>query len=89
MASREEPELEFEIEKLYEDNEEDMSSNEIPLTNVKGIGKGTAENLRANGISSIDELLSVDPNEISSKISGVSSSKVQEWQKSANILLKS
>ena len=85
---QEEPEFEFEIEKLYEENDENSASIDIPLTNVKGIGKGTAENLKANGITSIENLISVDPNELSTKISGISSNKILEWQKSAKILTK-
>jgi len=89
LPSQEKHELEFEIEKLYEDNDESTSSSKIPLTNVKGIGKGTAENLKANGISTINDLILVNPEELSAKISGISSNKVIEWQKSAKILLKS
>lgn len=89
LTTQEESELEFEIEKLYEDNEESAPSTDIPLTTVRGIGKGTAENLIANGISSVDELLSVDPNEISAKIRGISPNKVIDWQKSAKALLNS
>ncbi|MFX1299147.1 MAG: DNA repair and recombination protein RadA [Promethearchaeota archaeon] len=81
-------EFEFEIEKLYEENEESDDSTDILLTNVKGIGKGTAENLRAHGISSIKDLISADPEDLSTKISGISSNKVLEWQKSAKILTK-
>jgi transcription termination factor NusA len=60
----------------------------VPLTNVKGIGKGTAEALKAQGITSIEELLSADPDDLSAKISGASSNKVKEWQKLANILVQ-
>jgi len=95
----EEPILDFEVEKLYEESNledlEDEASSEmignstsIPLTNVKGVGKGTAENLKSEGITSINELLSADPEELASKISGISSKKVIEMQKSAEILLK-
>ena len=95
----EEPILDFEVEKLYEESDvedvEDEASSEtndnptsIPITHVKGVGKGTAENLKSEGITSINELLSADPEELASKISGISSKKVIEMQKSAEILLK-
>ena len=95
----EEPILDFEVEKLYEETDTEEVENEassemtgnstsIPLTNVKGVGKGTAENLKSEGISSINDLLSADPEELASKISGISSKKVIEMQKSAEILLK-
>jgi predicted flap endonuclease-1-like 5' DNA nuclease len=94
---------ELEIETLYEDDEpegkgdieadeetkEDKKIPNIPLTNVKGIGKGTAETLKAQGINTVEALLSVDPDEISAKISGASPTKVKEWQKSAKMLVQS
>ena len=93
----EEPILDFEVEKLYEesepnDDEEPSEANDnsisIPITNVKGVGKGTAENLKSQGIASINDLISADPEELASKISGISSKKVIEMQKSAEILIK-
>ncbi|MHA2266768.1 MAG: DNA repair and recombination protein RadA [Promethearchaeota archaeon] len=82
--------LDFEVETLYEESEqsdvEDTST--IGLTNVKGIGKGTAENLETEGITTVEELLNADPEDISSKISGVSPKKISEWQNSAKALLK-
>jgi DNA repair protein RadA len=83
--------LDFEIEKLYEEQEESdvlekEVEQEVPLTTVKGIGKGTAEGLHALGINSIDDLLAVDPDDLSSKLSGASSNKISEWQKSAKQL---
>lgn len=88
--------LSFEFEDLYEENEKEEKiepdsevNYEIPLTNVKGIGKGTAETLKTNGIISIEDLLSAEPDKISGKITGISSKMVLEWQKSAKILLKS
>ena len=51
------PGLDFEIETLYEESdatEESKESDEgIPLIQVKGIGKGAAENLRSQGIQTI------------------------------------
>ncbi|MFX0083817.1 MAG: DNA repair and recombination protein RadA [Candidatus Hodarchaeota archaeon] len=86
--------LDFEIEILYEEKEEtpsdntESSSTQVPLISVKGIGKGTVEGLQALGISSIDELIAADPDELSAKLSGASSSRVLEWQKNAKGLLK-
>jgi RecA/RadA recombinase len=80
------PGLEFEVETLYE--EKDESNQKVSLVSVKGIGKGTAEGLEALGISSIDELVAADPDDLSAKLSGASTSKVLEWQKNAKGLLK-
>lgn len=93
----ESPGLEFEIETLYEENEEKTSkensnsntiSEDVSLVSVKGIGKGTAEGLEALGIATIDELVNADPDDLSAKLSGASSSKVLEWQKNAKGLMK-
>jgi len=95
-----EPILDFEVETLYEESdsgdveESEVSTNvndestSVPITNVKGIGKGTAENLKNQGISSINDLISADPEELASKINGISSKKVIEMQKSAEILIQ-
>ncbi|MFX1478038.1 MAG: helix-hairpin-helix domain-containing protein [Promethearchaeota archaeon] len=85
--------LDFEIDSLYEESEPGETNSNIrdegiPLIQVKGIGKGTAENLNAQGVSTIEDLLGADPDELSSKISGASSKMVSEWQKNAKILLK-
>ncbi|MHA2280720.1 MAG: DNA repair and recombination protein RadA [Promethearchaeota archaeon] len=77
--------LDFEVETLYEESEEPLSA---ALLDVKGIGKGTAENLETEGISSIEDLLNADPENLSSKISGISPKKVSEWQTNAKALLK-
>jgi len=91
--------MDFEVETLYEEVEdsnegeledkvaEEEEESELSLVDVKGIGKGTAENLRNNGITSIEELLASDPDDIASKISGISSKKVLEWQDSAKGLM--
>jgi len=90
----ESPGLEFEVETLYEEKDETPSNNsesaseQISLVSVKGIGKGTAEGLHALGISSIDVLVAADPDDLSAKLSGASTSKVLEWQKYAKGLLK-
>ena len=46
--------------------------DEISLVTVKGIGKGSAENLKAQGIKSISDLLKASPEDLSSRISGTS-----------------
>jgi len=93
----ESPGLEFEVETLYEEkdetppdvnNDSEPTSEQVPLVSVKGIGKGTAEGLHALGISSIDVLVAADPDDLSAKLSGASTSKVLEWQKNAKGLLK-
>ena len=77
--------LDFEVETLYE---ESGNTTSIVLTSVKGIGKGTAESLETEGINTVEELLEADPENLSSKISGISPNKVSECQSSAIILLK-
>ncbi len=79
--------LDFEVETLYEESESDKAPN-IALTCVKGIGKGTAESLETEGITTVDDLLNADPERLSSKISGISSKKVSEWQSDARVLLE-
>jgi RecA/RadA recombinase len=80
--------LDFEIETIYEESEETEGSIAITLLDVKGIGKGTVESLETEGITSVDDLLSADSEELSSKISGVSPKKVTEWQTNARVLLE-
>lgn len=79
------PELEFEVETLYEEKES-PSETVHGLVSVKGIGKGTAEGLTALGVSSINDLLEADPEDLSAKLSGASTTKVLEWQKNARAL---
>ena len=83
----EDSELDIEIEHLYEENSSE-DSNRFSLTNVKGIGQGTADNLNENGITTIEELLLANPETLSEKINGISSKKVVDWQTSAKALLK-
>lgn len=80
--------LDFEVETLYEESEESEDITNITLTSVKGIGKGTAESLETEGITTVEELLEADPENLSSKISGISPKKVGEWQTNARVLLK-
>ena len=77
---------EIKIDQLYEDSEDD--SVDISLTDVKGIGKGSAENLINHGITTLDGLVSADPEDLSKKINGVSSKMITDWQNSAKALLE-
>lgn len=86
--------LDFEVETLFEDenvNEEnqisEVSNGKHLLVEVKGIGDGTAKNLVKNGINSVEDLIKSDPETIASKLSGVSSKKVLDWQVDAKLLL--
>ena len=87
FPSSEDLELDIEIEHLYEENSIE-DSNSFSLTNVKGIGQGTADNLNDNGIKTIEELLLANPETLSEKINGISSKKIVDWQTSAKALLK-
>ena len=86
--------LDFEVETLYEEesNTEEIitpknGNGEHSLIDVKGIGAGTAKNLIKVGVDSVKELVSSDPEQVASKISGVSSKMVLEWQTNAKTLL--
>jgi len=86
--------LDFEVETLYEEEgsaEENGVSDEDnykhSLIDVKGIGAGTAKNLIKVGVGSVEELVSSDPEQVASKITGVSSKMVLEWQTNAKTLL--
>lgn len=60
---------------------------EVPLTEVKGIGKGTAKTLELEGITSIKQLIDCDPEDISAQISGISPKMINEWQEHAKKIL--
>lgn len=80
--------LDFKVESLYEDTDPEQPENEeVLLTQIKGIGKGTFENLKAQGINSITDLLAVNPEELSARMSGASVKTVSEWQKNARVLM--
>ncbi|MBY9013798.1 MAG: hypothetical protein KGD70_15605, partial [Candidatus Lokiarchaeota archaeon] len=88
--------LDFEVETLFEEEgevQEDgittdaTDSEEYTLIDVKGIGDGTAKNLAKNGIVSVEDLLNTDPETFASKISGISSKMINEWQMNARTLL--
>jgi len=80
--------LEFELEEFYEDETENspQTSQEHSLTDIKGIGKGTLDNLKEHGIDTIEDLLEQDAEELAEKINGVSESMIQEWQSYAKKL---
>ena len=89
------PLVDFTAEELFEEDEnnsseivQEDSKDQIPLTEIKGIGKGAAENLEIHGIITIDDLLIADPEAVSKNISGATSKKVLEWQSNARELLK-
>ena len=87
--------LDFEVEALYEEEEVNTEESEISvngngkhsLIDVKGVGAGTAKNLIKVGVDSVEGLVSSNPEQVASKISGVSSKMVIEWQASAKALL--
>jgi transcription termination factor NusA len=82
-------EIEFENAKEGEENEEESKIQENLLTNVKGIGKATAEHLNTIGIQTAQDLINANPEEINLKITGATLEKVSKWQQSAQALLKS
>ncbi len=88
------PVVDFKVEELYEDDDnsitqkEGKSEDQIPLTRVKGIGKGTVENLEIQGINTIVDLLTANPDTLSAKVSGASSKTILEWQSNARKLVK-
>ncbi|MFX0058439.1 MAG: DNA repair and recombination protein RadA [Candidatus Hodarchaeota archaeon] len=83
--------IDFKVESFYEEVEdpdnEPEASTEVNLTQLKGIGKGTAEHLKEQGIHSIEDLLDSNPEELATKINGVSASKIIEWQEHAKGLI--
>ncbi|MCK4381942.1 MAG: DNA repair and recombination protein RadA [Candidatus Lokiarchaeota archaeon] len=86
--------LNFKVETLFEEEDnfegsQDSEGNgkEHSLVEVKGIGEGTAKSLVKSGIQSVEDLIKSDPESLASKISGVSSKKVVEWQVDAKALL--
>jgi len=86
--------LDFEVETLYEEEGDAKGSEDSgngndkhSLIDVKGIGAGTAKNLIKVGVDSVEGLVSSDPEQLASRISGVSSKMVLEWQTAAKALL--
>jgi DNA repair protein RadA len=83
--------LDFQVESLYEETKEaensDLLGEEIPLIKIKGIGKGTLENLKESGISTISELLAANPDELSATITGASAKTIRDWQNNAKGLI--
>ena len=84
----------LQVEELYEEEdnsvtqEEEKIEEQISLIKVKGIGKGTVENLETQGINTIVDLLAANPDTLSANVSGASSKTILEWQSSARKLLK-
>ncbi|MFW9874630.1 MAG: DNA repair and recombination protein RadA [Candidatus Thorarchaeota archaeon] len=93
MDILESPGLDFEVEALYEENEIQekamVQGEQISLLQVKGIGKGTFENLKAQGIKTISDLLAAIPEELSASISGASVKTINDWQNNAKALMNS
>ena len=87
--------LDFEVETLYEEGEtkedkvanDNTDSKEYSLIDVKGIGAGMAKNLIKNGVASVDALIESDPEQLASKISGISSKMINDWQTNAIALI--
>ncbi len=87
--------LDFEVETLYEEGEteedkvanDNTDSKEYSLIDVKGIGGGMAKNLIKNGVASVDALIESDPEHLASKISGISSKMINDWQANAIALI--
>jgi DNA repair protein RadA len=79
--------------KLEVDRDEDGIGDEPlkspVLTDIKGIGKGMGENLVNAGITTVEQLIVADPEDLSNRMSGASLKMVKEWQKSAKSLLGS
>ncbi|MFX1356699.1 MAG: DNA repair and recombination protein RadA [Promethearchaeota archaeon] len=84
-------EIDFKVESLFEDSNADSkpkeTSEEVEITQVKGIGKGIADNLKEHGINSIEDLIDSNAEELATKISGVSTKKIIEWQEHAKGLI--
>ena len=88
LMNEENTEEEYDIEALYEETVDEVS-HDMPLIKVKGIGKGTVESLAGQGIKSIEDLLAAKPEDLASKISGISTKKVLEMQENAKGLTSS
>jgi len=77
------------IEDLYEDDDSIPSTpgSQIPVSNISGVGKGTAEKIEVQGIKSVADLLSKDSKELAENITGVSEKMVNKWKTSAKALI--
>jgi len=80
--------LDFELKETTEEEAEPEIEEIIPtngknLTDIKGIGSGTAKSLEDEGINSVADLLKANPKDLSTKISGISDSMIEDWQKLA------
>jgi len=54
------------------------------ISEIKGIGAKTLENLKASGITNIEELVAADAEDLASKLPGVGVAKAQQWIDEAN-----
>ncbi|MHA1149362.1 MAG: DNA repair and recombination protein RadA [Promethearchaeota archaeon] len=57
------------------------------LTLVKGLGASSAKTLKKEGINTLKKLVMIDPEALAKKISGLSPSKIMQWQKAAKLLI--
>ncbi|MFC6797311.1 MULTISPECIES: DNA topoisomerase I [unclassified Haladaptatus] len=65
--------------------EEYKSRNEVTdIEDLSGIGKKTAEKLKAAGIESLDDLKNATPEDVADQVQGVSADRVREWQAQAD-----
>ena len=54
------------------------------ISEIKGIGAKTLENLKASGITNIEELAAANAQDLASKLPGVGAAKAQQWIDEAN-----
>ncbi|QZA89152.1 DNA topoisomerase I [Salinarchaeum sp. IM2453] len=67
----------------YREYQAQESESGSDLEALDGIGPSTAEKFIDAGVSSIDELLEADPEELADSVSGVSADRIQRWQSEA------
>jgi len=51
---------------------------------VEGIGEKTAEKLKDAGVDGVDDLKSIDPDELAADVDGVGADTVRDWQAKAD-----
>lgn len=54
------------------------------LQTVEGIGEKTAEKLKDAGVDGVDDLKSIDPDELAADVDGVGADTVRDWQAKAD-----
>ncbi|MCP6720526.1 MAG: DNA repair and recombination protein RadA [Patescibacteria group bacterium] len=81
----------FILEQLYEEDEsEEQSSGNgkvIPISNIAGIGAGTAKKLKDQGIENVEALLNCESKKIAAEINGISDKMIDKYKKSAKALV--